>query len=639
MKNLKYKLLLTVINLTFYSILISSSKTDNLSNLSSNLNSLTQYSSIVKPIIPITPPPGPKPVTPPTPRTPKKLVKRKKFFKKVVGMDEQKFRSDYKWQRVSGEDYGELTNRPDDTTENKLSWIQQYPTRAAIFQGRYKMYTAGQLKGLIKNPLTHYPYFRIIIHNPQNEEQTDIAYLQSDPNLKNANFQVASTFFGPLEGGMYDYNAFLSGMFHSPVQGEEASISAAPATIFRKYFMLPDYLLQNLDEYFTITKGRHAHSAKVNRGYQFKVEDTEKVGVGIHQDIVVTGGYKTGRGENDNQEHLPVYVVNGKVDTSKTQIINQIFTAAYNTTAYDKQKKPYGSRYPNEVAASRMILQGMYLGAISAPWVTGNPVIFLTLLGAGAFRNDPDWLAEAIERLRDIIKNYGLQVTLIYRPDPGKAPVRTADIDLKFLRRMFAMADYINNTNLAQDKTFKQILGQYTQAAYSNNTVNQADAAHKLNTMINHDLPTYAPRIQLTATTPITTPASKPETPSTTGQFTQILALDNGDKIGWLKVSNDAVLINLGKNTQPTSSNFKFINPDVPTARLPKGLYFWKSQNPNLGSNDIGKHKRGTFVRNNPKGKDYIYSKTKDGQAIYVDSHHKNIIWDVNNPNIKTIHF
>jgi len=617
MKNLNAPLLVVLTSLLFACEHTYSSSRD-LSALSSSLTSLADYAVKVKPVAPITPI-----TTPPViPATAKQSIIRADFFKDIVNMDEQKFRQDYGWHQDGSNDWGALAHTP---ALNLNTWINEYPRRAAIFQGEFSTYTPKDLNQLMGTTvLTRQPYFRIIIHNPENPEQTDIRALQADPSLKFANFQLASTLFGPLEGGMYRWKASLGGMLERPVQGEEASISAAPATIFRKYFMKPRYLLSNLKDKFIIGQGKFGPYIDASN-YYTEDKDMDEISIGIHKNIVVSSGYGLGNsgpngrpGRYDSQERLMIDVKNDKVDVGNTQIIHQIFTSAYDL---GRAYKKYGqNNLPINISdAAQMILSGMYKGALGAPFATKSPVIFLTMLGAGAFLNDPMWIYGAIEPHKDFIKERGLQITLIYRPDPRKA-TRNPDKDSEFLINMLEMADTINKNNLARDPGFKNILKKYLDASYSTDPIiqkTQGPLAAELNYRINNALPSYAPKIKLKSTFVPTTPLDKSNT--TVPQGLDIIQnLNNGHKLAWKPVGNDAVLINI----DPSNSLYNYIAPGYPGQSLPNGLYYWKSQGLDLPQ--IGNHKN-MLVKNHPKGKTYIYN---SGQKKYVDSHHPNITWD-----------
>ncbi len=112
-------------------------------------------------------------------------------------------------------------------------------------------------------------------------------------------FQIASTPFGPLEGGMAMQSSFLENMFPHAVQGEEACVATAGAAFWRKYCMgEPHYLLKNLRNklpmhgHFT-ADSRHKVSIdkKALEDYSYDPDDIQKVCIGLHTDVVVTSGY------------------------------------------------------------------------------------------------------------------------------------------------------------------------------------------------------------------------------------------------------------------------------------------------------------------------------------------------------------
>ena len=403
----------------------------------------------------------PRVIPPARPVVPADQIVRKNFFEDIVGIKEDQFRKKYKW----------AWNNPTRIT-NKRQWIQQHSRRAAIFQGNFNFYTVDELNRLVaqnRQPLTTTPRFTILIHDPSNPKETDIRYLQSNPANKNAVFQLASTFWGPLEGGIYKEKAFLSGMLHSPVQGEEASISAAGATIYRKYFM-PQYyyLLHELKNKIPMIwmGGEPTINLNVIRNYRYNPNDKTKVGIGLHSNIVVSSGYGEGRSENDKQERLNIVVdQQGNVDTMRSQIISQVFTSAYNTIGVRRKQQ----LNQNIIDMAQMLLNASYEGTLKAAFAIRKPKVFLTLMGAGAFRNDIGWLEKALNRreIIDFIQTKGMDVTLIFRPDKKRDnPVREPRGDFQFLKSMLEIADEINRTNLRNNPAVLKLIDEYLTSAY-----------------------------------------------------------------------------------------------------------------------------------------------------------------------------
>ena len=113
--------------------------------------------------------------------------------------------------------------------------------------------------------------------------------------------------------------------------------------------------------------------------------------------------------------------------------------------------------------------------------------------------------------------------------------------------------------------------------------------------------------------------------------YKQYMQLRNGNSIGWIwdKDASEKVLINLRKNKEPTidqtgQANFLYINPDMPSAKLPKGLYYWSKQGKNP---KVGDCRRKTLVRHHSHGKNFIHSGGRLDH--YVNAWHKDIKWDV----------
>ncbi|MDP3889397.1 MAG: hypothetical protein Q8Q25_02555 [bacterium] len=519
------------------------------------------------------------------------MIVRKDFFKNVVGMDEPTFRKTFGW------DGGKLQKM---TPEEYAAWVTdpRYPRREAISRGEFTFYTVKDLdKAMVKLGGVRRPSFEIRIYDPRKPELTDIRALQADPANKNAAFQLASTFFGPLEGGMYKWSAELTHMLEAAAQGEEANISAAGAAIWRKYFMptfaapagssLPGYyyLLENLKPTINPIKFG-GESFDIDRNtvakYKYNPNDIKKVGIGLHDNVLVTSGYgpviigksATDRrpNPNDTQEQIPL---------NKNQTIAQIFTSAYNLV--DVRKGGLKDTDP-QAQFAQMLLEASYEGTLKAAYVAGRQRVFLTLMGGGAFLNDMKWIANAITKpeLVKFIRDTGMQVILLYRPDPRKQPTRNVDGDIAFLKQMQDLANTINGT---RDTLSPDVITSI-RAAYG-----AAPAA------------------------PVRGAALKFST----------LCKRRNSTIGWLTVDGDAVLIRFKNDPAPTidsagKANFIYINPDVPSDALPKGLYFWKTQNSNP---EIGNHRNKTAVRHQSTMRDFRYSSQR---GYYVDDF--NNTWD-----------
>jgi hypothetical protein len=375
------------------------------------------------------------------------------FFKDTVGVDEKQFRKDFRWNEKTGvlDAVVDRWKNPEGPAAREAAayepWIQEHSRRQAIFNGSIHFETVedlnralGEKKGEAGGRLRPLPgdpaKFNILLHNPADPSATDVTDLQADPRNKNAVFQVASTMYGPLEGRIAYPNVSLGKMLicpgHGPAQGERASISATPATIYRKYFMPTEiqikrlkgeniphlkkedgnyfYLLSELSERAPrnsqnpliqfIFKNQKADVNVVRKNKFSLKEDVPMVGIFTHADIDVTVKHAQ---EKNHLESIPL---------EEQQKITQTFNAAH-----DMEFSYWPWKNQNEIDFAKVVLRGMYEGTLKKAYLLGKKKVFLTLLGGGVFKNDMNWVAEIFEdeSMRKFIKESGLEVNLIYR--------------------------------------------------------------------------------------------------------------------------------------------------------------------------------------------------------------------------------
>ncbi len=413
----------------------------------------------------------------------KTYITRNQFFKDITNLDEDTFRKNYGWDTKTKQlrDFSPDSlqwlktpplQRPQMPNSLK-SWIDEYPRRAAIFAGTVGMFSLKEINTVLKRRGSFTlgkPRFMVQLHDPNNTTLTDVRTLVALPENKNAGFQVASTFFGMLEGGMDNPREELTNMLKGAAQGEEISIATAPATIYRKYFYTQPYLLKylgNKAKVFINKKGLPSININSALEYQYDINDMQQVSIGLHQGAVVSNGpaedpFKKPE-PTDRQLQLPIAVQpNGLIDQNKTQTVNLLFTAAYSIRNREDLAL-------NDKVRSfcQMLLDASYEATLKDLALTQQPKVFLTLMGAGAFGNPISWVGEALSKkvITNTINNYGLDVTLIYRMD--KKPHRTAEKDAQFLLQMFTLADTINGTTNAQDPQLLRDITSYTTALYN----------------------------------------------------------------------------------------------------------------------------------------------------------------------------
>jgi hypothetical protein len=196
-------------------------------------------------------------------------------------------------------------------------------------------------------------------------------------------------------------------------QGPACAIAAGAGTIFRNYFVAVNGRIgQTADNQIdclagvgaTFDNSRQQHWQMVN-GYALpsaggleainrKLETLDKAArdavrqalqIGLHWDTQVT---------LDGASHT----------------VSQAFCSAL-PVAYTTHAPDLWGRF------ATLILEAAYEATICAAIVNsdrnGNNKLFLTLLGGGAFGNNPDWIVAAIRRALDLYSDSGLDVAIV----------------------------------------------------------------------------------------------------------------------------------------------------------------------------------------------------------------------------------
>jgi hypothetical protein len=309
-------------------------------------------------------------------------------------------------------------------------------------------------------------------------QATDIRFLQSQSENVDAVFQLASN-FNDLEGGVGDPTHLVESMMYRPAQGEEACLATLGAAILRKYWIneiKPINILQDLPHVEVNAVGR---IIKITQ--KLTEADIPKIAVGLQQDVPVSSGYFRGfSGRYPGYENIedssvkdrvtflyksgavvsgrdPLNIFNSVV---APQNINQVFTAAL-----DVNMKNKGAI--NDPQSAQILLKAAYQGTLLAAAVSGKKKLFLTLVGAGAFKNELEWINNALESnftvdgrmitLAEIIARAGLEVIIVIHSDPR--PDRVQDIIKRkdFIKRLVALNDTVQAFN--QKPNFADTLG------------------------------------------------------------------------------------------------------------------------------------------------------------------------------------
>jgi hypothetical protein len=513
-----------------------SGKLDELSTAIQNLGTAIGGGVIKPPVKPKQPPVQPQGPSIKEPVLVQKFGKvRDDFFKYVTNRNEDQFRTEIGWldDKAIAKD---IPTKPDAIKKYIEGYEWPGPgsgnfPRAAIFASNQGFMTAENLyneitKGGTPAPLLPQAKFNIIYQQPGSLYEVDVVYLQSRPENNGAVFQVASTFFGPLEGSIVAPSQELMDMTQHPAQGEWASMSGAGATIWTKYVMptaIPNkpkwprsgkretrelapyfdnyyYLCQKVGT-FTLPGGYNVQGIPVYVDKKTMLPELdfnvlalnnptdivgqgpraliEQMGVVVKRNVVVTCGSK---GNNEQTDSYPMMVVwdpaTNQIDPTKTQIVSQVFCSAFNlnstrfldwrTNNLPALKIDVNQGMTNVEDWARLIIHGGYSATFCAAYYLRQPKVFLTMLGGGAFSNKPEWIADALEQNRKLIKDLGLEVNLVYRAEtkPRKYFQRSAQTDFDFLVRMLQLKADIENQQFVWGPTEQAKLKTYVNSLY-----------------------------------------------------------------------------------------------------------------------------------------------------------------------------
>ncbi|KKR96862.1 MAG: hypothetical protein UU47_C0006G0023 [candidate division TM6 bacterium GW2011_GWE2_41_16] len=262
----------------------------------------------------------------------------------------------------------------------------------------------------------------------------DIGALQANPCNKGTAFQVASNFNALEAGG--DPCDGVTRYLYTTAQGEEASISAAPAAIYRMYFAQHHGVVGQFEQQINFLEdvplphGGTFGVGRVHNGYlevqhggvlskpgtMLSFAEMERliplVKVGVHSQVQVTSGlamlppngYSAKTWDAKSLMEKSLKGENVIVDDPE-QRVTQIFTAAQNLAQLGT-----GTCWDD---MARMLLHAAYEGTVRAAYVSGCSKLYLTLVGGGVFNNRIDWIVDSIERVMPLIRESGMEVTLV----------------------------------------------------------------------------------------------------------------------------------------------------------------------------------------------------------------------------------
>ena len=274
------------------------------------------------------------------------------------------------------------------------NFTRSMPLPDVLKQGVYHQYSVGELRTKTKNiiPFDGKPSFEV-------KENLDVSKFQAKKEYRDSVVQMAANFNARMATDS------VSGYAGVHLQGQSAAIVALGGVI-QILYRLPAINL--LEKFSDSTSDRSLLNLTLD-----DENITKKVAVGFFEGLRVISQ----RVKGSNLDRLV---------TDKNQIINQLFTAAYS-----------GPSSIREITLAKLLLDASYEGTIRSALLHGKRHVVLTLMGGGVFANKWDWIADAIEKQRDLIKNNNMQIEVVFWPQSDRCR------NNNFRKRMNKIKKYI----------------------------------------------------------------------------------------------------------------------------------------------------------------------------------------------------
>jgi len=292
----------------------------------------------------------------------------------------------------------------------------RYASLVRKMAGNYRTYSYEELNSLVRqSPLKNLRGgAKGTIRNIRGKSiQQIIAEIQ---DLSKAAIQSASTTSG-LEGGMQKPTSLLRNMQQHAVQGETVATCLLWGDILRKYYSpVVDYL-----------GGVHMFSSKQPDFNKLKIGIQTNTAIAYQADMP---NFQKGGGHFSPKMKTRVPHLRRTNDRRRT---NQImaFALNFNKGNLRGKKQAFEDR-------AKELLRRQYLMTVWAAYQNGIRDVYFTLLGGGAFGNDPQWIHDAIynnPELAQFIQLTGINVYVVYptkrqtpQTSPKAGPARPAQL-------------------------------------------------------------------------------------------------------------------------------------------------------------------------------------------------------------------
>ena len=246
------------------------------------------------------------------------------------------------------------------------------------------------------------------------EVVADVTELHADPTHAGSLFQVASQFnllemISPRitpEQGVSIYE-------NDPTQGPACAIAAGAGTIYRNYFapvnghvgQSAHHQIDCLADLGAALDNAHQHFWRMKNGYVL----ASRGGLGkLSSRLAALNEHELDR----LRQFLRIGLQwNTQVTLKDCQHrVTQAYCSALPVAYSDLPTRLWEN-------FARLVLDAAYEATLCAAILnarsTGNRRVFLTLLGGGAFGNDPEWIMDALERALKLYERHDLEVMIV----------------------------------------------------------------------------------------------------------------------------------------------------------------------------------------------------------------------------------
>jgi hypothetical protein len=252
--------------------------------------------------------------------------------------------------------------------------------------------------------------------------QGDVRRMHRDRDNAGALFQVASQFnllemVSPAVTPEHGVTRYQS----DATQGPACAIAAGAGTIYRNYLVpLDGHLGQRADRQIDCLRGIGDHLGNADgslwlmrNGYCMTTEE------GLARiDAKLRQSDPSQLDELKRQLRIGLHCDVEVTDEDAGHMVSQAYCSAL-PVAYNQIR-----HQSNWESFACLVLDAAYeatlLSAVLNRQVFGNPVVFLTRLGGGAFGNDAHWIAAAMRRALATCRDAALDIRIVSYSNPGQ---------------------------------------------------------------------------------------------------------------------------------------------------------------------------------------------------------------------------